>query len=441
MAYPTSLRGYLRVPSDKSISHRALLFAAMAEGTSRISWLLDSSDVRSTIEAIQVLGASVELKKHDEYLSAKITGWGIAGPCEPEASIDCGNSGTTTRLLLGILSGYNVNVLLRGDASLSRRPMDRVTNPLSEMGAVFGCDNEGCKDSTRRVTLPLFVQGSDRLKGISYQSPVASAQVKTSLLLAGLNAHGATTVTEPYASRDHTERMLPAFGAHINSTQAEHMVSLTGPQHLHSCDVEIPGDPSSAIFWAVAAALIPDSTVELRDVSLNPTRIAAFEVMRRMGCDVSFENSRMVGGEPVGTISVVYRDGLIGTDIYPDEVPALIDEIPILALLATSAQGITHFHEVGELRVKESDRLAAICEGLSLLGSTAYTECDDLLIQEGTPRNNADLLSRGDHRLAMTWILALHCFGLSGTVSEHSCVEVSYPDFMKHLHILGGAEK
>jgi len=439
MANPISLKGCLRVPSDKSISHRALLLAAMADGTSHLSSLLDSSDVRSTIEAIKSLGASVLLTSCTEGLSATITGWGASGPHDPDTYIDCGNSGTTTRLLLGILSGYPVKATLRGDVSLSRRPMGRVIHPLSEMGAVFTCAECGREDTSEPLTLPLSIQGSDHLSAITHQLSVASAQVKTALLFAGLNADGTTAVVEPYASRDHTERMLPIFGAHINVDHQKNTVSLCGVQRLKACDIEVPGDPSSAIFWAVAAALIPGSKVELQQVSLNPTRIAAFEVMRRMGCDISYDQNTDISGEPIGTISVAYRDGLVATEIFPEEVPALIDEIPILALLATSAQGTTHFHKVGELRVKESDRLAAIWEGLSSLGCIAHIQDDDLLIEQGIPRYGVDLVSQGDHRLAMTWTLALYCFGLSGTVAELSCIEVSYPHFMTHLCMLRGA--
>ncbi len=427
------LLGSVRVPGDKSISHRAVLFAAMAQGTSVLSGVLDSEDVRSTIGAVSALGAGVEMSEAaDASLELRVTGWGGFGPSEPTAPIECGNSGTTARLLMGVLAGWPVEVALTGDDSLSRRPMRRVTGPLGRMGVVC---------VTTEGHLPVTVSGGG-LVPIIFESPVASAQVKTAVLLAGLRAHGRTVVREPARSRDHTERLLPAFGVEVGIAEETRSCWVDGPAVLSAADVVVPGDPSSAAFIAVAAALVPGSDVRIEGVALNPTRTAFLSVMERMGARVDVLPDVGPGAEPAGTLHVQHGAGLRATTITPDEVPSLVDEVPVLALLASQAEGETRFEEVGELRVKESDRLAAIVEGLAALGADAVAE-DDTLVVSGPARLSGDIAldSLGDHRLAMTWALAGLVAEAPVTVESFEAVDVSYPRFLGDLHALASAEE
>jgi 3-phosphoshikimate 1-carboxyvinyltransferase len=479
------------VPSDKSLSHRVVLFAAMSEGVSRISGLLDSLDVRSSLDAVAALGATVEMQRDTTGpgdsttgrgdpttgpgdsttgcsdpttgpgdsttgLCGTIRGFGPDGPrqrhpgtASPFFTLDCGNSGTTSRLLLGLLAGYDLTALLTGDASLSRRPMNRVTLPLLTMGARFEASHD-----TRTVcttenfdSLPLVVYGSSSLKAIEYRSPVASAQVKSAVLLAGLHATGTTSVLEPSKSRDHTELLLPAFGVDVQVDGLR--VSIRGGQRPTAPrDVLIlPGDPSSAAFFLVGAALVPQSDVTICDMLLNPTRTGFLAVMQRMGADVCVEprTAASLGAELVGDVTVRYRPVLKATRVAAAEVPSLIDELPILALLATGAEGTTVFESVGELRVKESDRLAAIEEGLRILGCEAYSEGDTLFVTGrgtakapgGTAAAHTTLLrTYGDHRLAMTWTMANHVLGRDHPLDDPACRAVSYPDFLDDLKTL-----
>lgn len=416
------LRGTVRVPGDKSLSHRAVLFAAMAEGVSKLSGVLDSADVRSTVGAVRALGARVELDSQpDGSLAGTVEGWGARGPRQPTAPVDCGNSGTTARLLLGVLSGWPVTVTLVGDESLSRRPMGRVTEPLTAMGARFAMSPGG--------TLPVTVHGSAQLKPYSFASPVASAQVKTSVLLAGVRAGGGVRVVEPARSRDHSERLLPAFGVSLKADPENRSASLCGPQLLTAAAVTVPGDPSSAAFIAAAAALVPGSAVEIPGVSLNETRIGFARVLQRMGADLSAELEQRAGTEPVGTIRVVYAPELHGCTVAAAEVPSLVDEVPVLALVAATARGTTRFEGVGELRVKESDRLTAVTEGLAALGVTARSGPDWLEVEGPARLTAAHLDSLGDHRLAMTWALAGMVANGPVDIERFDAVEVSYPGF------------
>ena len=427
----TPLLGVTTVPGDKSISHRAVLFAAMAGGTSVLTGVLDSEDVRSTIEAVRALGATVEaVEATDGSLAASVTGWGGFGPSEPTAPIDCGNSGTTARLLLGVLSGWPVEVTLTGDDSLSRRPMRRVTGPLSRMGAVC---------VTTEGHLPVTVTGGG-LVPVIYESPVASAQVKSAVLLAGLRANGRTVVREPARSRDHTERMLPAFGVEVGVAAETGSCWLDGPAILSAVDLMVPGDPSSAAFLAVAAALVPGSDVRIEGVALNPTRTAFVSVMERMGALIDVVPEEGPGTEPVGTLRVRHGATLRATTIAAEEVPSLVDEIPVLALLASQAEGETRFEEVGELRVKESDRLAAIIDGLVKLGVHAAAHGDKLAVAGAAPpTGGVKLDSLGDHRLAMTWALAGLIADTPVTVERFEAVDVSYPRFLDDLGALASA--
>ena len=424
------LSGAVRVPGDKSISHRSVLFSAMAEGTSHVSGVLDSADVRSSIGAVRVLGAEVNLEKRpDGSLAGDIRGWGGLGPSQPEGAIDCGNSGTTVRLLMGVLAPWDITVELTGDDSLRRRPMRRIAAPLELMGARFA--PEGA------TTLPLSITGTRGLAAISYDSPVASAQLKTAILLAGIFASGTTSVYEPAPSRNHTELMLPGFGVDVEAAPGE--ASVAGGQSLHACDVDVPGDPSSAAFMACAAALRPDSAIDIENVSLSEARIGFARVLERMGADITLKPTGGAGEEPCGTISVSYIEHLHSCEVVGREIASLVDEIPVLALVAAHAEGTTVFHEVGELRVKETDRLAAILEGLSKLGVHAWAEGDDLHI-EGKPGlvvpEGLVFDSLGDHRLAMTWSLVGFTGAHPVSIRDFEAVRVSYPGFRADIERL-----
>ncbi|MCK8114123.1 3-phosphoshikimate 1-carboxyvinyltransferase [Anaerosoma tenue] len=417
------LSGEIRLPTDKSISHRAVLLAAMAEGESFLIGVLDSADVRSTIAACEALGASIETVHADERgLQVKVTGWGNAGPAQPSGPIDCGNSGTTVRLLAGVLAGWPVDVTLTGDESLSARPMERIAAPLREMGATVTTSAEG--------TLPMRVRGGE-LTAISYDSPVASAQVKSAVLLAGLRATGATTVTEPRASRDHTERMAPAFGAQVAREGLS--ASVNGPATLTGTQVIVPADPSSAAFSIAAATLLPGSKVLLPNVSLNPTRIGFIGVLREMGANITLKDLPPMGNETVGTIVVQSAAELHGVTVGADVVPTLIDEVPVLALVASQAAGATRFEGVGELRVKESDRIEAVRAGLTALGARVTAGDDWLEVTGPSTLTGATLTSGGDHRLAMTWAVAGLIAEGDTTIEDFDAVGVSYPRFLEDL--------
>jgi len=474
------------VPGDKSISHRAVLFAAMAEGTSRLSGVLDSADVRATIAAVSALGASVKLVPDGRgALAGTVTGWGASGSQAPTSDggsqvhtgasgpqapiggdglIDCGNSGTTARLLMGALAGWPVRVTLTGDASLTSRPMRRVTEPLSQAGAQFVASESG--------TLPVAVVGTEGLKATENVLPVASAQVKGALILAGLRAHGRTRVTESAASRNHTELMLPAFGVPVGTDEARHAAWVDGPVSLRATDIDIPGDPSSAAFMAAAVLLVPSSEVRLTGISLNPTRMGFFRAVRRMGAHVVVTGRGAAGdgasgqgatgcgaaghgtadqgrpdghsasgptaaAEPVGDVHVAWSPGLHATEVTPAEVPSLVDEIPALALLATQAAGTTRFTGIGELRVKESDRLTALAEALTALGAQAKAGEDWLEVTGPCAPRACRLDALGDHRLAMCWALAGLIADGSVTVAGYEAVETSYPTFADDLGALG----
>jgi 3-phosphoshikimate 1-carboxyvinyltransferase len=418
------------VPPDKSLSHRAVLFAAMADGTSLVTNILDAADVRSTIAVVSALGANVEeLRVGDGSRDLKVTGWGFDGPKTPEVALDCGNSGTTARLILGILAGWDVEATLTGDESLSARPMERIARPLREMGASVSTSDGG--------TMPVTIRGSASLDAIAYESPVASAQVKTAVLLAGIRANGVTTVTEPAASRDHTERLLPGFGIPVVTDLERRSASVTGPDVPVAADVRVPGDLSSAAFMLGAGALVPGSDIVLPGVGVNPTRAGVLRVLARMGARIDVALGERTGTEPVATLRVHGEHPLVATRVLSAEIPALIDEIPLLAVVAACAQGHTRFEGVGELRVKESDRLAAITDALTAFGATVRSGDDWLEVEGASHLVGADVASLGDHRLAMAWTIA----GLMATgrtaVDGFEAVDVSYPGFLGDLATLG----
>lgn len=424
------LDGTLSVPGDKSISHRAILFSAMAEGTSRLLGVLDSADVRASIDAVQKLGATVTLEKQpDGSLAGGVEGWGAKGPKQPDEPINCGNSGTTARLLMGVLAPWDIDVTIEGDESLSKRPMRRITAPLMKMGVTF--------DPAGAETLPITEHGCRNLKAITYTSPMASAQLKTAVLLAGIRADGVTEINEPSVSRNHTELMLPEYG--VETTAGERTAQVKGPATMHSAEVQVPGDPSSAAFIVCAALMKPGSAVQIENVSLNTARTGFLMTLERMGADVATRRTGSAGKEPYGIISACYTGKLHGCEIPGHKIASLVDEVPVLSLVAARAQGITVFRNVQELRAKESDRLEAIVKGLALLGVDAWTEGDDLFI-EGQPDlvvpDGLEFDSRGDHRLAMTWALV----GLTGNapvkVSDFGSVSVSYPEFLEDMQKL-----
>lgn len=422
------LRGTVRVPGDKSISHRAVLFAAMSDGECAVTGVLDSEDVRSTIGAVRALGAWVrQVGEEPAGLTLQVTGWGSAGPVEPAAPIDCGNSGTTARLLMGVLAGWDVPVTLTGDASLTRRPMCRVTEPLSAMGVHFDLSGEG--------TLPVRMRGG-ALRALRYEMPVASAQVKSAVLLAGLRAEGRTTVIEPAPSRDHTERMLPGYGVGVGRHPLDNECWIDGPAALSCTDVAVPGDPSSAAFLVAAVVLVPGSDVALPDVALNPTRTGFLRVLARMGARVGAEAGRATGAEAIGTIRAQSDGVLRGVTVEAGEVPSLVDEVPVLAVVASQATGVTRFEGVGELRVKESDRLTAVSEGLATLGATVRSGDDWLEIEGPSSLHACSLDSLGDHRLAMAWATAALVADGPVHIERWEAVAVSYPGFADDLAAL-----
>ena len=424
------LDGSCSVPGDKSISHRAILFSAMAEGTSRLLGVLDSADVRASIEAVQKLGAKVTLEKQtDGSLAGGVEGWGSKGPVQPDGPIYCANSGTTARLLMGVLAPWDIDVRIEGDESLSKRPMRRITAPLMKMGVEF--------DPAGAETLPITEHGCRHLRAIKYDSPMASAQLKTAVLLAGIRANGVTELNEPSVSRNHTELMLPEYG--VETTAGERTARVVGPASMHSAEIHVPGDPSSAAFIICAALLKPGSAVQVENVSLNTARTGFLMTLERMGADVATRRTGSAGKEPYGIISACYSGKLHGCEIRGDKIASLVDEVPVLSLVAAHAHGLTVFRNVQELRAKESDRLDAIVCGLAQMGVDAWTEGDDLYI-EGQPGLKAPeglvLDSRGDHRLAMTWALV----GLTGdkpvSVTNFESVDVSYPDFLRDMEEL-----
>jgi 3-phosphoshikimate 1-carboxyvinyltransferase len=413
------VHGSVVPPGDKSITHRALVLGALADGTSSISGALTSLDARSMAGALRALGVAISPLRPGRIV--QVRGRGLRGLKKPRASLDCGNSGTAARFLLGIAAAYPFATRLTGDDSLRRRPMRRVTIPLRAMGARFTEENgDG---------LPIVVEGGD-LVPLSYDSPTASAQVKGALMFAGLAGGVPVTIREPVRSRDHTERMLRALGATV--TTAGVRVHLTPPASIHAFDIRVPADPSSAAFLVGAALLAEDGELEIRDVSVNPTRVGFLRVLERMGASVEVMSTGEVVGEPVATLRV--RPGpLRGTDVPPEEVPSLIDEIPILAVLASRAEGNSTFRGVGELRVKESDRLALLTQNLRAVGVTAEATADTLRV------NGTDAPARGmveterDHRIAMAFAVLNTVSGARIRLSEKASVAVSYPGFFEQL--------
>lgn len=415
------LQGELSIPGDKSISHRAVMFGSLAKGTTHISNFLSGADCLATIDCFRKMGVEIEQNGTD----VTVYGNGLHGLKQPEEILDVGNSGTTTRLISGILAGQDFQVTLSGDASLNKRPMKRIMNPLKMMGAdIESVNGNGCA--------PLHICGG-KLKGIHYESPVASAQVKSCALLAGLYADGKTSVTEPVLSRNHTELMLRSFGVQVDSEGTT--ATITPPDEMYATDITVPGDISSATFFIVAGLITPNSHICLKNVGINPTRDGILRVCRDMGADITLENIVDNGGEPTADI-IVKTSHLKGTVIGGEVIPTLIDEIPVIALLAAFADGKTVIKDAAELKVKESDRIALTVDNLVKMGVDATATDDGMIIRGGNKLHGANIHCKYDHRIAMTFSIAGINADGETIIEDAECVDVSYPTFYDQLNNL-----
>ena len=420
-----SINAEITVPGDKSISHRSIMFSSLAEGDTAISGFLTGEDNLATLNAFRAMGVEIEELDGGRLL---VHGRGLYGLREAADVIDCGNSGTTMRLMSGLLAGQKFFSVLSGDKYLRRRPMGRVTGPLAQMGAVIhGRDGGKCA--------PLAIVGS-ALGGITYTSPVASAQVKSALLLAGLYADGKTTVYEPHLSRDHSERMLRHFGVQVESFDGG--VAIEGGQQLRARDLQVPGDISSAAFFMVAAAIVPGAQLLIKNVGVNPTRAGIIDIMRLMNADITLENEREMAGEPVADILVRGSD-LRGVTIGGDMVPRAIDEFPVVAVAAACAAGTTVIRDARELRVKETDRIAAMAAVLETLGVTVTTADDGMTIHGCEQLRGGTVNSCGDHRIAMSAAIAALRAAETLEIEDTACTATSFPSFWETLTQISGS--
>jgi 3-phosphoshikimate 1-carboxyvinyltransferase len=425
-ARSSPLAGRIRVPGDKSISHRALMFGAIATGRTTITGLLEAEDVLNTAHAVEALGCPVR-KTGSEW---EVLGRGVGGLAQPSGDLDFGNSGTGTRLMMGLIAGHDMTVRMVGDASLSKRPMARVLDPLRRMGV------EVLDGATR---LPLSLRGTSDLIPIEYRSPVPSAQLKSAILIAGLHAAGATTVIEAEATRDHTERMLRHFGAEVVTVERDgaRAITVKGDGELAGRRVTVPGDPSSAAFLVAAALIVPGSEITIEGVLVNPTRTGFYTTLREMGADLAFLDEREAGGEPIADLRVRHSK-LTGVRVPPSRAPSMIDEYPMLACLAAYADGETRMEGLAELKVKESDRLAATAAGLVANGVSAKAEGDTLIVQGGAGvRGGGRVATHLDHRIAMAFLT----LGLGAdrpvTVDDTAMIATSFPEFRPLMEGLG----
>ncbi|MDB5737798.1 MAG: aroA [Sphingomonas bacterium] len=431
---PRPLAGTVTVPGDKSISHRALMLSALAIGESRVEGLLEGEDVLATAAAMRAMGASIERGADGVWT---IHGVGVGGLMQPATALDMGNSGTSTRLLMGLVASHTITATFIGDASLSKRPMGRVIDPLSLMGAEFTASPGG--------RLPLMLRGIVPAVPIEYRLPVASAQVKSAILLAGLNTPGITRVIEPVPTRDHSERMLAGFGAELSveiEADGTRIISLIGEAELKPQHIIVPGDPSSAAFPVVAALIVPGSDILVENVGLNPTRAGLYEMLRAMGADIVFENERIVGGEPVADLRVK-ASALTGIEVPPSIVPSMVDEFPILFVACALAKGRSTLRGLDELRVKESDRIAVMAEGLRAIGATVE-ELEDGLIIDGTGGDSlpggATVATHLDHRIAMSFAIASLACRRPVTVDDRAPIATSFPAFVRMTESLGATQ-
>lgn len=412
------ISGEISVPGDKSISHRGVMFGAISDGTTELTGFLDGADCRSTISCFRKMG--IEITQVHDYVM--IHGKGLHGLTAPTEVLDVGNSGTTTRLMSGILAGSNFSSIVNGDASIQTRPMKRIMTPLSMMGA----DISSMKEND---CAPLQINGGN-LHPIHYDSPVASAQVKSAILLAGLYCDGVTSVTEPVLSRNHTELMLTGFGAQISSEDTT--ASVVGLPKLHGQNIHVPGDISSAAYFIAAALLAPDAELTIHNVNCNPTRDGILKVAKAMGGNISYESRRIVSGEEVCDL-VVKSSSLHGTTVCGDIIPTLIDEIPMIAVMAAYADGTTIIKDAAELKVKESNRIDSVVENLKSMGVDATATEDGMIINGGKPLHGTRIKTKSDHRIAMSFAIAgLFADGVT-TFDDPDCVVISYPDFYKTI--------
>lgn len=412
------LRGELTVPGDKSISHRSVMFGSIAKGVTEITGFLQGADCLSTIGCFSAMG--VEIRNSGEQVT--VQGRGLRGLRQPGHVLDCGNSGTTTRLISGILSGQNFPVTLTGDASIRKRPMKRIMEPLQMMGAeITSIQGNGCA--------PLRIEGRP-LQGIHYQSPVASAQVKSAVLLAGLYAEGETKVTEPALSRNHTELMLRYFGAEVDSQETT--ASIRPAEELYGQKIHVPGDISSAAYFIAAGLLVPDAELLIRNVGINPTRDGILKVCQMMGANITLLNEDHSSAEPVADI-LVRSSGLKGCVIEGPLIPTLIDELPVIACLACFAQGETIIRDAAELKIKESNRIQVMAENLTAMGADVTETEDGMVIRGGRPLHGASIHCHMDHRIAMSFAIAALAAEGETVIQDSECVNISYPGFYEEL--------
>ncbi|MDQ1231394.1 3-phosphoshikimate 1-carboxyvinyltransferase [Sphingomonas sp. SORGH_AS 879] len=425
-----ALRGTIAVPGDKSISHRSLMLSALAVGESRVEGLLEGEDVLATAAAMRAMGADIVRQDDGVWV---IHGVGVGGLLQPETALDMGNSGTSTRLLMGLVASHPITATFVGDASLSKRPMGRVIEPLSQMGATF--------QDTPGGRLPLMVRGISPAVPIRYTLPVASAQVKSAILLAGLNTPGETTVIEPIATRDHSERMLAGFGADLTVTPSPEgrVITIRGQAELKPQNIVVPGDPSSAAFWLVAGSIVPGADLTITNVGMNPTRTGIIAALRMMGADITELDARIVGGEPVADLRVRHAP-LSAIEVPPELTPSMIDEYPVLFVAAAFAKGTTIARGAEELRVKESDRITAMADALGACG-VACEEYEDGMAVTGTGGDpipgGATIATLLDHRIAMSMTIAALHARESVTLDDAAPAATSYPIFFDTLEKLG----
>jgi len=415
------LSGNIRVPGDKSMSHRAVMFSSLANGTSNITGLLEGEDVMATLAAFRAMGVTAEGPDNGKLT---IDGVGMHGLVAPENDLDMGNSGTAMRLMCGILAAQGFASKLVGDESLSTRPMRRVTVPLTSMGARCATDEDGCP--------PIHIRAVEKLQPIDYKLPMASAQVKSAVMLAGLYADGETSVTEPAPTRDHTERMLKAYGYDCQTEKLNDQAStirIIGGGELSATDIDIPSDISSSAFFMVAASIVPDSKIVLQHVGINPTRTGVIDILRAMGADIKLINPRAVGGEPVADIQVTYV-GLKGCEIDPKLVPLAIDEFPVICVAAACAEGVTTVSGAEELRTKESDRISVMVEGLRNIGVEVEERRDGMIVTGGGIKGGS-VESHHDHRIAMSFAIAGGVAENGVTINGAETVATSFPNFVE----------
>jgi 3-phosphoshikimate 1-carboxyvinyltransferase len=423
----SALKGTIKVPGDKSMSHRSLMFGAIATGQTRISGLLEAEDVVNTAKAMAALGAKTERLPTGEWL---VDGVGIGGLKSPRGDLDFGNSGTGVRLAMGLMASTKLTARCVGDASLSGRPMGRVTNPLSQFGTTFEA-SEGNK-------LPLIIHGNENAKPITYTLPMASAQVKSAVLLAGINTAGVTTVIEPVATRDHTEKMLKGFGAKLSvvAIDGARHISIEGKHELNAQTLAVPGDPSSAAFPMVAALITEGSDIVIENIMLNPTRTGLITTLIEMGGNIKIENRREAGGEEVGDLHVKYSQ-LRGIKVPESRAPSMIDEYPILSVAASFAEGTTRMEGLEELRVKESDRLAAVEAGLQANGVMTNSGQDWLEVSGGGAPGGGRVTTHMDHRIAMSFLVMGLASRIMTQIDDSAFIATSFPGFTELLNGLG----